>query len=400
MGGNSSCVDHTDTEIDVTSEDTHEVNDEKQSGERLMINRHGLSSFKTLALATLLSAVGLNPALSQTFPEPTDEAKLYEAAKKEGSVVWYGGAPLEPMRAMADDFMAKYPGVKVEILRLVGVAQYQRFMQETEAKQHIADVLHVGDRPSMDDLVSREHVVSWKVPTYDRIPEDARIGTHSYTAYINDSTIGYNSKNLKPDEIKLLDDWKGLLDPRFKGRIAISNQYSGSHMGTIQMFLSPKYKDQFGLPFLTALAGQKLKIYNDVTIPVDRVVAGEQDIVIFPTEGSLSAPYLKGAPIRWTHPKPTSAFGNTWFAVSKYAPHPNGARLFLNWVMGDDGAKSVLTKYNGIPVLMGVKDERAVSKEPWYQPITQGVAPDWAAWARGDVERDFAIWDKLMKDAQ
>ena len=355
-----------------------------------------LAIFATTATATALAA----PALAQTFPDPGDEAKLYEAAKKEGTVVWYGGAPLEPMRGMADDFMAKYPGVKVEILRLIGVAQYQRFMQETDAKQYLADVLHVGDRPSMVDLVDRNYVSEWKVPTYDRIPEDARIKTHSYTAYIIDSTIAYNVNKVSPEEVRILSDWKGLLDPRFKGRIAISNQLSGGHIATIQMFLSPKYKDQFGLPFLKALASQKLKIYNDVVIPTDRVVAGEQDISIFPSEGNLSGLFLKGAPLRWLHPKPTTGFGNTWFGVSKFAPHPNAARLFVNWVMGDAGAQSVLTKYNGIPLLQGVKDDRAVTREPWYQPIGDRYVPDWDAWARGDAERDFAMWDKMMKEAQ
>lgn len=352
----------------------------------------------TAAAATTF-ALGGRKAAAQTFPDPSDTAKLYDAAKKEGSLVWYGGAPLEPMLAMADDFMAKYPGVKVELQRFVGVAQYQRFMQETNAKQYIVDVLHVGDYPSMVDLVDRDFVANWKVPSYDRIPEDSRIKTHSYTAYIIDSALAYNNTKVTPEEVKLLSTWKGLLDPRFKNRIATSEQLSGGAIGTIQMFLSPRFKDEYGLPFLKALAAQRPRIYNDVTIPVDRVVAGEQHINIFPSEGNLSGPYLKGAPIRWLHPTPTSAFGNTWFAVSKFSQHPNAARLFVNWIMGEDGARSVEDKYNGIPVLKGFPDTRKVTKEPWYNPIGERMTPDWVAWARGDAEKDFNMWIKLIRDA-
>jgi len=62
------------------------------------------------------------------------KAKLYELAKKEGTVVWYGGGPMDRMRENAKDFETKYPGVKVEVLRFVTVAGYQRFRPGDERK--------------------------------------------------------------------------------------------------------------------------------------------------------------------------------------------------------------------------------------------------------------------------
>ena len=76
------------------------------------------------AAGALALALGSAGAAAQTFP--TDEARLYEAAKKEGKLVWYESAPLEAMKAVAAEFEKKYPGVKVEVLRIVGVAQYQQ----------------------------------------------------------------------------------------------------------------------------------------------------------------------------------------------------------------------------------------------------------------------------------
>src|SRR5262245_30495891 len=103
------------------------------AGEEPMANRMG--RYFGAVLGSVLLTAGW--ASAQTYP--TDEAALYEAAKKEGRLVWYESAPLEPMRAMAAAFEKKYPGIKVEVLRIVGVQQYQRFMQETEAKQHMVD---------------------------------------------------------------------------------------------------------------------------------------------------------------------------------------------------------------------------------------------------------------------
>src|ERR1700737_2560555 len=111
-----------------------------------------LSVFLT---ASLLTSIG---ATAQTCPDPKDEAKLYELAKKEGKVVWYESAPLEPMQAIALAFEKKYPGIKVEVLRIVGIQQYQRFMQEVQAKQHNVDILHISDQPSMATLVDEGHI--------------------------------------------------------------------------------------------------------------------------------------------------------------------------------------------------------------------------------------------------
>ena len=37
--------------------------------------------------------------------------------------------------------------MKVNLQRIVGVAQFQRFVQETEAKQYVADILGLSDEP-------------------------------------------------------------------------------------------------------------------------------------------------------------------------------------------------------------------------------------------------------------
>jgi iron(III) transport system substrate-binding protein len=75
-------------------------------------------------VTVLILVVG--SAAAQSFPDPKDEAKLYELAKKEGKVVWYVSAPLEPMKMMATEFEKTYPGIKVDTLRIVGPQERNR----------------------------------------------------------------------------------------------------------------------------------------------------------------------------------------------------------------------------------------------------------------------------------
>ena len=252
----------------------------------------------------------------------------------------------------------------------------------------------------MADLVNRRYIADWKVPTYDRIPPDVRLKINAYTSYLNDANIAYNPNKVTPEEVKILAaDWNGILDPRFKGRIATSDQFVGGTYDTLSMFLDPRFADRYGLPFLKAIVAQKPVVYNDIVVPVDRVIAGEQDIAIWPSEGVEYVQYTAGAPIRWVHPKPTPAFGNTWFGVSQFAPHPYAARLFLNWMMGEEGAKSVQTRYGGMTVLMGYPDQRAVTKESWYMPITDRFWPDWELWGRAYTPV-MENWRKMLHEGQ
>jgi iron(III) transport system substrate-binding protein len=68
------------------------------------------------------------------------------------------------MQALVARFSTKYPGVTLQLLRITGPQQYQRFMQETEAGQHVADVLLSSDRPLFVDLARRGHIASSKTP--------------------------------------------------------------------------------------------------------------------------------------------------------------------------------------------------------------------------------------------
>lgn len=354
-----------------------------------------------IAAVSLLAAsvaVAAAPPAAQSFPR--EDAKLYELAKKEGTVVWYESAPLEPMKAVAQEFEKKYPGIRVEVLRIVGVAQYQRFMQETQAKQNIVDILHISDQPSMVTLIDEGHVAEWRVPTHDRFPAQFRIKNHAYANYTTDNAIIYNVNKLTPEEVKILESsWKGVLDPRFKGRFAVTSMKCGACYAAIHMFLDPKYKDEYGPNFLKQLAAQKPAVYSEVLVGLDRVIAGEHDFTYWTWEGIGYTKWLQGAPIRWIRPSPTPEWGNSWQAVSRYAPHPHAARLFQNWTMSDEGVRTLQEKYGSATTLGGLPDHRKVAKEPWHKPIKQRYDVDFKRWDR-DYHKDMDMWVKMLKEAR
>ncbi len=328
------------------------------------------------------------------------DATLYEAAKAEGSLTWYVGAPLEGMNAIAAEFEKLHPGIKIQTMRMVGVAQYQRFMDETGAKKYIADVLQNTDYPSMASLVEDGHIAEWKVPTSDRIPPQFRIGNFAYSHYTSTNAIVYNVNKVTPEEVKLLaSGWESVLDPRFKGRFSVSPMKCGVCYAPIHMFMDPKFKDRYGAAFLKKIAAQEPASYSEVLVTLDRVIAGEQDFTIAGWEGSAATKWIDGAPIRWVFPKPTPIFGNSWLGVSKYAPHPNAARYFLSWLMSDEGQTVMQKVYGAQGTLSGVADVRPYAKESWYKEPVELYQVDWKRWD-ANYHKDMDLWAATLKAAK
>lgn len=351
-------------------------------------NRNTNGVLAGLALAAALCV----PAIAQDFPAPADEAALYEAAKAEGSVVWYSGGALETTKAVAAEFEKQYPGLTVDVLRLTGAQQYQRFAQETEAGQNIADILWLSDKPSMDALIESKDVITWRIPTYDRFADQYKIGESAYGFNRVDVAIVYNENAVTPEEAtELQSDWKAVLDPKFKGRFAATTAKCGACYAALHMFLDPKLADQYPADFIQQIAAQQPDLYSDFLAMVDRVVAGEDDFAYWSFESIAATKRAQGAPIRWVYPNPTPSFASTWMAASAHAPHPNAARLFLNWAGSEAGAAAFQTKYLAATTIEGVPDQRPFTKEDWYQPMTHPYAVDFARWT-ANYETDLDSW--------
>lgn len=362
-----------------------------------------MNRFRLAALAAALAAgfPAFAPAASaQVVSDPKNEAALYEAAKREGTVVWYVGGPLEGMNAIAAEFQKDYPGIKIETLRLVGVLQYQRFIDETHAKKFLADVLQNTDYPSVASLIEDGHISQWRLPTIDRIPEHFRIKDFAYSQYTSTNAIIYNVNKVSADEVKVLETgWEAALDPRFKGRFSVSTMKCGTCYGPIHMFLDPKLKNRYGPEFLARLAAQQPANYAEVLVATDRVIAGEHDFTLWGWEAIAALKWKDGAPIRWLFPRPTPDYGNAWLALSRYAPHPNAARLFLNWLMSDRGATAMERVYGAKSTLQGIDDLRAYVKESWYRAPTELYPVDQQRWEE-NYHKDMDLWIATLKRAR
>ncbi|MCB1475149.1 MAG: extracellular solute-binding protein [Rhodobiaceae bacterium] len=349
-----------------------------------------------IAFAGALVPAAFTTASAAEIAADKSNDALYADAKAEGSVVVYTSNVLAGMNAVSADFMAQYPGITVEVTRIVGMQQYQRFAQEVAANQNIADIINLTDKPVLTELINSGDVARWKVPTFDRFTDEYKVEDGGYALTATIPVLIYNETKVTPEEADILrNSWAGVLDPRFKGRFAVQTQKCGLCYVGVHLFLDPANPAKLPDNFIEKVAAQEPVVYADLTNPIDRVIAGEQDFTYWSWEAIAATKRQSGAPVRFVYPDPTPVFANNYFSVSGHAPHPNAARLYMNWLASEEGAKSFQKHFNGATTLQGVKDERSFASEDWYKPVKTEYKPDFKRWGENYVS-DMEKWIDAM----
>ncbi|MBV9112220.1 MAG: ABC transporter substrate-binding protein [Hyphomicrobiales bacterium] len=306
--------------------------------------KHEFSLLTTAAALTVLASTGL--AFAQA-PEA-----LVAAAKKEGqlSVIalprdWCGYGEI------IDGFKAKY-GLQVNELNPdAGSGDEVEAIKANKgnAGPQAPDVIDVGlafgPSAKKDSLIQ-----PYKVSTWSTIPDSAKDpdGTW-YGDYYGVLTFEVNKDIIK----KSPTDWPDLLGPEYKNAVALAGDprvSSQAIQGVLAAGLAAAGGDMAKAPD----AG--LKFFADLNkkgnfVPVigkaSSVAQGSTPLLIRWDYNALGdRDTLKGnPPIDVVVPRTGVLAGVYVQAISAFAPHPNAAKLWMEWLYSDDGQIGYLKGY-------------------------------------------------------
>jgi ABC-type Fe3+ transport system substrate-binding protein len=143
----------------------------------------------------------------------------------------------------------------------------------------------------------------------------------------------YNAELLKPTDIASYDD---LLNPKWKGKIGFFEPRIPSAGQGLWGFLM-KIK---GKEFLQKLAEQGLFISRDGKQLADGLAKGTLVIGLGLSQRFVDPFINAGLPIKPLMSIKEGLGGSNGFgtvAVLKNAPHPNAAKVYINWLLGKEG---------------------------------------------------------------
>ena len=325
---------------------------------------------------TALAAALVAPVLP-LLPRRLAAADLVEAARAEGQVTWYiSHYSAEEAEGAARAFTAE-SGVKVNVIRTTAAVAYQRLQQDYRVKVANCDVFSTTDTGHYVRLKAAGRLApvhpanaAGILPEFRDYDPD---GTYIPTSY---GLIGitYNTAKLPAAEVPAR--WSGLLEPKWKGRIALGHPSFSAYAATwaLQMRLL------YGWGFLERLAANDPLIGRSINDTVTMLNSGERVIAAGPINTTLTST-MRGNPLQVTYPEDGSVMVVSPSAVLANAPHPQAARLFLDFLLGPEhsrleAASGGLPLRPGIAVLPGVKLPGEVKAiRPSDAEIVEGI-PD------------------------
>lgn len=319
-----------------------------------MANRNSrLLALRTLLLGavagTLLTlggtALAQGSAAAATYKGADRQQRLVEGAKKEGELLVYTSAPVDDVAVLTAAFEKKY-GVKVKVWRAGSEKVLQRTVSEAQANRFDADIIETNG-PEMESL-HREKLLQAVASPYlgDMIapaiqPHGEWVGTR-----LNIFALAYNTKLVKKEELP--KTYQDLLDPKWKGRLAIEAEDTDWFAGVIGELGEAK-----GLKlFRDIVSTNGLSVRKGHTLLTNLVVSGEVPLALTVYNYKADQLKSKGAPIDWFIIPPAIARPNG-VGVTRHAPHPNAAVLYFDFMLSD--AQPLLLKRNFVPTSKSVE---------------------------------------------
>lgn len=280
---------------------------------------------------------------------------VVEQARKEGAVTYYSAMNQTLTEEIARAFAEAFPGVEVNIVRAASATLGSRFLSEADAGVHEADVFNTANAGVFKRAELWQSLSVEAIPTLAIWPDDA-----IHANYVNTTqgtfVLAYNSARIPEDEAP--KTWEDVLDPRYTGRVVITDsRASNNYINWLDLVV-----DHYGPDYTARLAALKPILAEGGSQAAQQVSAGAFEVA-FPLSYSHAKPLIdQGAPLTIVFPNEHSdvpAIGPMFaWALPATSPHPNAGKVFLTWLLTEDGQKVscggnsasiILPDYEGCP---------------------------------------------------
>jgi iron(III) transport system substrate-binding protein len=299
--------------------------------------------FASLAVASVLALAA--KAFSAQADWKKDWEQTLAAAKKEGQVTIY----IYRYEGLLQDFKREYPGITVQAVTGRGSEMSNRIMAERRAGKFITDVYSGGTNSLFNTLYKGKALDPLKpLLVLPEVTDTSKWygNEHRYAdpegkyifAFIgsaSSSQLSYNTNLVNPKEFKSYTD---LINPKWKGKIVALDPRDTGLGATMQFYF---YSPQIGPEYMKKFFGGMDNTYAKNWQQMTNWLAQGKFAICMGCKDSQRAKN-QGLPVDdfdTTHWKEGSSFsaGGGSMAYMNQAPHPNAAKVFLNWFLSRKG---------------------------------------------------------------
>jgi len=304
-----------------------------------------------LLVVVLILAGGGDGRSAETNSIPEQEwERTVTAAEQEGQVVVY---------KIAHDaewltFQKKFPKIKVTLVQGSAAQIQQRLLAERRAGKYLADVVRTGGGTSTSLYKAKalDPIAPALILAEVKDVSKWLDGKHQFNDIENQYVfvyaafplhlLGYNQKSVDP---KTLTSYWDLFDPKWKGKITLKDpREPGGQSPLLFLFHNP----QLGPDYLKKLFSvARLTLVRDDRQQTDWLAAGKFPLTLTSKATEVEEAKNQGLPVDVLD---AHAFkkdgvgleaGGTMLALVNKAPHPNAAKVLINWFLSRDGQMAI-----------------------------------------------------------
>jgi len=317
------------------------------------------------AVLVMFVFVSLPIGQSASVNDPAWE-KIVTAGKKESKVVVFGPPGPDVRDAYTLGFQKKYPEIQVDFNGMQGAQVAPKLIAELKSQQYRTDLIIAGTTTALEGLVPVNAVVpmqpfllgpetrdvsKWKAGKL-HYSDDAEKYNLVYGNRVQVAFV-YNRDSLAPGKIK---SWKDLLNSEWKGKIAMLDPRRAGGGLDISTFWYTNEKLGLGKSFMKQLlTTQDIFMSNEERQIVDFVARGRYPIAIGPSGTLTFQLKAQGLPVELFGSAGLQEGGfvtasNGTISVVKNTPHPNAVKVYLNYLLSNEG-QVVWSKASGLASL-------------------------------------------------
>jgi iron(III) transport system substrate-binding protein len=269
---------------------------------------------------------------AKAFAKSSEE--LYPKAKQEGSLVVYSVWDIEHLRAVTDAFMKRYPGIRASYWQGRNPEIVTRVLTEFQGGQASVDVILSDNAPPVLRAAGA-------MAAYDTVQKNV--------LYLHDPTLptvslqiqalAYNTKKIKPADLP--KSWEDIANPKYKGMIALDDPMRAGPLSSMLAGLKTQWNDDARFnKFLGGLKALKVPVHKSTSAMFRLVISGEYAICMPALLHDVIEEVHKGTPVDYVRTVPPVIFPRQAGIYAK-APNPNAAKLFAEWLISDEGQKTI-----------------------------------------------------------
>lgn len=283
------------------------------------------------------------PALPDYYP--ADYAQLVDASRREDELLLYSNTPQTALQPLFDGFTRRYPWIsRVRATNFSSSAVFQRYYSERATGGSPVDLLLSISPTDWADYAQRGIALDYESVELSRLPDFAEILPRVFVLSTDPNVVLYNRKTLAasqhPKGLRSMADLCEAHPSRYRGKIGIydtTNPFGYSSNSTYTTDAPGGWSHlRRLLPFC--------RPENSSGSLTEKVISGEYDAAVH-VGGTVAIPIAErsGGLLGWTFYEEGTVAVPRALSIVETAPHPNAARLFLDYVLSAAGQQDAVS---------------------------------------------------------